>query len=208
MSRAVARTAGGLGRARRDQRARGNRRAQPIARRCARPARGTGPRSRRRARDAGSLLARPRRGFTEALVDLKSRCFEVAVFGDIDLQAHRDWEERVSARGGSTATCRSGTSRGETWRARSCAGVSAPSSCAPTAASSTTASAAGRTTSGSSPTCPVTSMHAARTGNSTPSSSTGRASITLCATRTSKRECVAAADPGGLRYCFARLRCA
>lgn len=38
--------------------------------------------------------------FTEALVDLKSRGFEVAVFGDIDLQAHRDWEEKVSARAG------------------------------------------------------------------------------------------------------------
>jgi uncharacterized protein (TIGR00290 family) len=38
--------------------------------------------------------------FTEALVDLKSRGFEVAVFGDIDLQAHRDWEEKVCARAG------------------------------------------------------------------------------------------------------------
>jgi uncharacterized protein (TIGR00290 family) len=38
--------------------------------------------------------------FIEALVDLKSRGFEVAVFGDIDLQAHRDWEEKVCARAG------------------------------------------------------------------------------------------------------------
>jgi uncharacterized protein (TIGR00290 family) len=37
---------------------------------------------------------------SEALVDLKSRGFEVAVFGDIDLQAHRDWEEKVCARAG------------------------------------------------------------------------------------------------------------
>lgn len=38
--------------------------------------------------------------FTDALVALKSRGFEVAVFGDIDLQAHRDWEEKVCARAG------------------------------------------------------------------------------------------------------------
>lgn len=38
--------------------------------------------------------------FTETLVDLKARGFEVAVFGDIDLQAHRDWEEKVCALAG------------------------------------------------------------------------------------------------------------
>lgn len=38
--------------------------------------------------------------FTETLQGLKSRGFEVAVFGDIDLQAHRDWEEKVCARAG------------------------------------------------------------------------------------------------------------
>ena len=38
--------------------------------------------------------------FTEALAGLKSRGFEVAVFGDIDLQAHRDWEEKVCASAG------------------------------------------------------------------------------------------------------------
>ena len=38
--------------------------------------------------------------FTEALIDLKSRGFEVAVFGDIDLQAPRDWEEKVCASAG------------------------------------------------------------------------------------------------------------
>jgi uncharacterized protein (TIGR00290 family) len=38
--------------------------------------------------------------FTQALMDLKSRGFEAAVFGDIDLQAHRDWEEKVCARAG------------------------------------------------------------------------------------------------------------
>ncbi len=34
-------------------------------------------------------------GFKEALLDLKNRGVEAGVFGDIDLQAHRDWVERV-----------------------------------------------------------------------------------------------------------------
>ena len=34
------------------------------------------------------------------LEELKARSFEVAVFGDIDLQPHRDWEEKVCARAG------------------------------------------------------------------------------------------------------------
>jgi len=38
--------------------------------------------------------------FTEMLENLKARGFEVVVFGDIDLQAHRDWEEKVCARAG------------------------------------------------------------------------------------------------------------
>ncbi len=38
--------------------------------------------------------------FTETLASLKTRGFQVAVFGDIDLQAHRDWEEKVCARAG------------------------------------------------------------------------------------------------------------
>jgi uncharacterized protein (TIGR00290 family) len=38
--------------------------------------------------------------FVETLSDLKKRGFEVAVFGDIDLQAHRDWEEKVCAQAG------------------------------------------------------------------------------------------------------------
>jgi uncharacterized protein (TIGR00290 family) len=38
--------------------------------------------------------------FTSALRELKSRGFETVVFGDIDLQAHRDWEERVCAAAG------------------------------------------------------------------------------------------------------------
>lgn len=38
--------------------------------------------------------------FVQALAELRSRGFEVAVFGDIDLQAHRDWEEKVCARAG------------------------------------------------------------------------------------------------------------
>ena len=36
--------------------------------------------------------------FVATLQALKARGFEVAVFGDIDLQAHRDWEEKVCAR--------------------------------------------------------------------------------------------------------------
>jgi uncharacterized protein (TIGR00290 family) len=38
--------------------------------------------------------------FTAALRELQQRGFEVAVFGDIDLQAHRDWEEKVCANAG------------------------------------------------------------------------------------------------------------
>lgn len=38
--------------------------------------------------------------FTQALAELKTRGFEVAVFGDIDLQAHREWEEKVCALAG------------------------------------------------------------------------------------------------------------
>lgn len=38
--------------------------------------------------------------FVTTLRDLRSRGFEVAVFGDIDLQEHREWEERVCATAG------------------------------------------------------------------------------------------------------------
>ncbi|HSC06294.1 MAG TPA: diphthine--ammonia ligase [Steroidobacteraceae bacterium] len=38
--------------------------------------------------------------FVAALEELRARGFEVAVFGDIDLQAHRDWEEKVCERTG------------------------------------------------------------------------------------------------------------
>jgi len=40
------------------------------------------------------------RQFTAALRELQSGGIEVAVFGDIDLQAHRDWEEKVCANAG------------------------------------------------------------------------------------------------------------
>ena len=42
------------------------------------------------------------RVFTAALRELKEREYANAVFGDIDLQAHRDWEERVCAAAGLT----------------------------------------------------------------------------------------------------------
>ena len=35
--------------------------------------------------------------FIEELVKLKAQNIETAIFGDIDLQAHRDWEEKVCA---------------------------------------------------------------------------------------------------------------
>lgn len=35
--------------------------------------------------------------FIEALKDFRSRGFSTAIFGDIDLQPHRDWEEKVCA---------------------------------------------------------------------------------------------------------------
>jgi uncharacterized protein (TIGR00290 family) len=38
--------------------------------------------------------------FVAALEELAARGFEAAVFGDIDLQAHRDWEEKVCAQAG------------------------------------------------------------------------------------------------------------
>jgi uncharacterized protein (TIGR00290 family) len=40
------------------------------------------------------------RVFVEALKDLRGAGYEVAVFGDIDLQAHREWEEKVCAAAG------------------------------------------------------------------------------------------------------------
>ena len=36
--------------------------------------------------------------FIEELKKFKAQNFEAAIFGDIDLQAHRDWEEKVCAR--------------------------------------------------------------------------------------------------------------
>ncbi len=41
--------------------------------------------------------------FVEALQELHAAGYEVAIFGDIDLQAHRDWEEKVCAAAGMTA---------------------------------------------------------------------------------------------------------
>ena len=41
--------------------------------------------------------------FVEALKELREAGYEVAVFGDIDLQEHRDWEEKVCAAAGMTA---------------------------------------------------------------------------------------------------------
>lgn len=41
--------------------------------------------------------------FTAVLRDLRSQGAEIAIFGDIDLQAHRDWEEKVCAAAGLTA---------------------------------------------------------------------------------------------------------
>lgn len=38
--------------------------------------------------------------FVATLETLKARGFKVALFGDIDLQAHRDWEEKVCAQAG------------------------------------------------------------------------------------------------------------
>jgi uncharacterized protein (TIGR00290 family) len=38
--------------------------------------------------------------FIATLESLRARDFKVAVFGDIDLQAHRDWEEKVCSRAG------------------------------------------------------------------------------------------------------------
>jgi uncharacterized protein (TIGR00290 family) len=43
------------------------------------------------------------RVFTDALKTLRTSGCEVAVFGDVDLQAHRDWEEKVCANAGLTA---------------------------------------------------------------------------------------------------------
>jgi uncharacterized protein (TIGR00290 family) len=40
--------------------------------------------------------------FVDALRELRAQGHDIAVFGDIDLQAHRDWEERVCATAGIT----------------------------------------------------------------------------------------------------------
>lgn len=40
--------------------------------------------------------------FTDALRQLRATGHELAVFGDVDLQAHRDWEEKVCANAGVT----------------------------------------------------------------------------------------------------------
>lgn len=42
--------------------------------------------------------------FVRALRTLSEANYRVAIFGDIDLQAHRDWEERVCAMAGLTAS--------------------------------------------------------------------------------------------------------
>ncbi|MDF2697483.1 MAG: hypothetical protein K0S65_5866 [Labilithrix sp.] len=42
--------------------------------------------------------------FVEALKTLRTEGYEVAIFGDIDLQAHREWEEKVCAAAGLTAS--------------------------------------------------------------------------------------------------------
>lgn len=41
--------------------------------------------------------------FTATLRELQSRGIEIVIFGDIDLQAHREWEEKVCAAAGLTA---------------------------------------------------------------------------------------------------------
>ncbi len=41
--------------------------------------------------------------FVDALKELRTAGFEVAVFGDIDLEAHRAWEEKVCAAAGMSA---------------------------------------------------------------------------------------------------------
>ncbi len=41
--------------------------------------------------------------FTAVLRELRSQGTEIAIFGDIDLQAHREWEEKVCAVAGLTA---------------------------------------------------------------------------------------------------------
>jgi len=38
--------------------------------------------------------------FVETLIDLKARGCDYGIFGDIDLQAHRDWEEKVCSAAG------------------------------------------------------------------------------------------------------------
>ncbi len=47
--------------------------------------------------------------FIEELKLLKAQNFDAAIFGDIDLQPHRDWEEKVCAAAESKPFCRCGT---------------------------------------------------------------------------------------------------
>lgn len=64
----------------------------------------------RQASALGLELLAPRAGWTDyekvfidALCTLRASGHEIAIFGDIDLQAHRDWEERVWQRAGISA---------------------------------------------------------------------------------------------------------
>ena len=45
-------------------------------------------------------MARLRKVFVETLKDLKAKGCDYGIFGDIDLEAHREWEEKVCAAAG------------------------------------------------------------------------------------------------------------
>ena len=98
------------------------------------------------------------------------------VFGDIDLQAHRDWLEPACARAGLKAVFPLGAKPARRWRARSSRAASARCWCASTRAGSTPRSAAPTTTPRCSGGCPRACARAARKANSTPSSTTAPAS--------------------------------
>lgn len=64
----------------------------------------------RQARALGLDLLAPSAGWTDyekvfvdALCTLRASGHEIAIFGDIDLQAHREWEERICQRAGMSA---------------------------------------------------------------------------------------------------------
>ena len=105
---------------------------------------------------------------------LSKRGCDAIIFGDIDLQPHRDWEEKVCARAGLTALCRCGASRGARSFAKCFAAAFKRKWRASIRVSSPMISVVATMTKRSWRACPAQSILAARTVSSTRSCTTRR----------------------------------